>query len=251
MDKRTVVIRDWKSPATDYPARKMGRAEIVKRRNTRGDYYMEGVRGYLYAHYPKGIPITVLKIRGKVWMTDDPQYVWSLQSFAERAKGKVLVAGLGLGIVAHQLCQNPAVTQIDVIDRDMDVIRLVTPLIPQDGRLHIHHDDFYEWCQRASDDSDYNPDTVIWDLAVGTPDGMTEGKEIVVVPAIVATRFGSHRWDLKTRTWVERKDWHPIENVFVHGVDRDPVGEEFAKTEEFRRVHRLRKGKGELLSALL
>lgn len=237
-EDKTVTITDWRTPVTDYPARKLGKVEIRKVKNALNTlYYMEGVRGHLYCEYKKSAPITALKISGKIWMTDDPQYVWSLESFAERAKGKVLVAGLGLGIVVHQLVKNPAVTEINVIERNMDVIRLVQPLLPNDPRIHVIEGDFYEWCDHTSMKTDFFPDTVIWDLAVGTPGtGMTEGKEIVVAEALIFGRFNENQWNGKE--WAVRKDYKPA-TIFIHGLDRDPVGEKFAKTKEFRRVHAL------------
>jgi hypothetical protein len=84
--------------------------------------------------------------------------------------------------------------------------------------------------------TDYFPDTVIWDLAVGTDGKISEGKEIVVAVPLVAARFMPLKWDGKN--WVERKDFRPFE-MFVHGVDRDPVGEAFVRTPEFKRVRRL------------
>lgn len=151
-----------------------------------------------------------------------------------------LVAGLGLGIVVHQLAKNPAVTHIDVVDRELDVIRLVQPLLPPDPRIHVHHDDFYKWMERAAQ-GDYAPDTMIWDLAVGTKGKMSEGREIVFVRHMIAAHFGTHKYDLSQRKFVERPNYKPFD-IFVHGVDRDPVGEAFVKTREFRRASAIMRG---------
>jgi hypothetical protein len=243
MNKRTLVIENYETPISHYPNRKLGKAEIRRYRSSSGaTYWAEGVRGYLYYEYAKAATLIELKIKGKCWMTDDPQYVWSLQHFAAQSKGRVLVAGLGLGIVVHMLTKNPNVTQIDVVDRELDVIQLVQPLLPEDPRIHIHHDDFYDWCDRASANTDYVPDTVIWDLAVGSDGKISEGKEILFAMPLVAGRFMPMKWDGKN--WVERKDFKPFE-MFVHGFHRDPAGEELVKTPEFKRARSIVLGHAE------
>jgi hypothetical protein len=234
MKDRTLIIEKYETSISHYPNRKFGKAEIRRyRSSSRATYFAEGVRGYLYYEYRKPATLIELRIDGKTWMTDDPQFFWSLEHFASQAKGRVLVAGLGLGIVVHLLVKNSAVTQIDVIDRELDVIRLVQPLLPEDPRIHVHHDDFYGWCDRASQTTEYFPDTVIWDLAVGKNGKVSEGKEIGVAQFLVIGRFGPLRWDGKR--WIERKDFKPF-TFFTHGVDRDPVGEAFVKTPEFQRA---------------
>lgn len=232
----TARLENYRTPVTDYPACKFGKAEISHiRRGTRPTYWAEGVQGYFYYQYKNPATITVLKIGGSVWMTDEFPYLASLEHFAGQAKGKVLVAGLGLGIVVHQLAHNPNVTQIDVVDRELDVIRLVQPLLPADPRIHVHHDDFYKWMERAAQ-GDYRPDTVIWDLAVGTKGEISEGKEIPIVRHMIAAHFGTHKYDLSTRKFVPSPNYNPDLEIFVHGIDRDPVGEAFVKTREFRRA---------------
>lgn len=235
MNDRTFVIQKYETPIDHYPNQKFGKVEIKRlRASAHSTYFAEGVRGHLYYEYAKRTDIIVLKISGKIWMTTDPAYLWSLEHFAEQAKGKVLVAGLGLGIVVHLLTKNPAVTQIDVVDRELDVIGLVQPLLPEDPRIHVHHDDFYNWCDHAGMNTDYVPDTVIWDLAVGTGGKISEGKEIMFALPLVAGRFMPERWDREKKALVPRPNFKPFE-MFVHGIDRDPVGTAFVKTPEFQR----------------
>jgi hypothetical protein len=228
---RTVEIRGYTSPVSHYPKRKLGKAEIGKSRRGRGSsYWMEGVRGYTIGRYTTSAQITTLKIGGQVWMTDEPMYVWSLESFAERSYGSVLVAGLGLGIVVHQLLRNPSVTEVNVVELEKDVIRLVQPLLPQDKRLHVLHDDFNWFVDRVSTETEYVPDTIIWDLAVRQGKVQINCHQMPFLKLLLQDKFGPKRWNGKK--WVERKDPKDVK-VFVHGLDRDPVGEAFVKTEEF------------------
>jgi hypothetical protein len=166
------------------------------------------VRGVLYWRFKRpGNVTTGLTIGRKTWMTDAPPFVWSLQSFAEQSRGKVLVAGLGLGLVVHYLVKNPEVSEIVVIERSADVIHLIEPHLPEDPRLRIVLDDFYAFM--ASDDQ--RRDVVIWDLAVWSP-SVKEPlgfREMLCMPAWVLLRYG------------------PETRLFRHGIDRDPEGEKF------------------------
>jgi hypothetical protein len=173
--------------------------------------------GFLFYKYKRPVTITTLKIRGRIWMTDEPTFVWSLCSFAERAYGRVLVAGLGLGIVVHELVLNEHVSDIVVIEREWDVINLVRPQIPVDPRINILHEDFYRFVAGDAAPGRPRPDTVIWDLAVGGRGCMREGKEIASVKDILRAEYRGRGMQ-----------------IFVHGLDRDPIGEEFVKTKEFR-----------------
>lgn len=234
--KDLTIITDFKSPVDHYPDKKLGCAEIKHtKKGTKGTYFGEGVRGMTFYRFAKTVQIVSLKINQKVWMTSDCTYTFSLESFAERSSGRVLVAGLGLGIVVHQLVKNPAVTEIIVVDREQDVIDLVGPLLPKDKRIKIVHEDFDLFTDRMSM-QDWSPDTIIWDLAVfGSGEEATAEKQRVLYSKFILTaKFMQRYWDGKN--WHLRTSFNPKLKIFIHGLDRDPVGEKFVKTEEFQRV---------------
>lgn len=68
-----------------------------------------------------------------------PEVVQSMP-IIERGTGRVLIHGLGLGMVVAALLAKPDVTSIDVVERERDVIKLVAPSYV-DPRLHLHHGD--------------------------------------------------------------------------------------------------------------
>jgi len=237
-DERTFVVKDSVTPITHYPKRKLGKIEIGKRRVRKSDiFWAEGVRGKLFYRHEKGATITTLKIDGQVWMTDDWTYTESLASFAERAKGQVLVAGLGLGIVVHQLVKNPEVTEIKVIELNPNVIRLVRPLLPKDNRIQIIEDDFNRFTDECSLQDGYVPDTIIWDLAVRSDDTHINDHQMAFMNLIIGAKF-SDFW-IKKGEWVPRTNYKGHPQIFVHGIDRDPEGSKFVKTEKFRQAHKL------------
>jgi len=86
---------------------------------------METVNGYDYFEVEETIRVTELQINGETVMIDDPLHYLGMQLIAKACKGKVLVAGLGLGLVTHALQDNPNVTLIDIVEQEKDVIDLI------------------------------------------------------------------------------------------------------------------------------
>lgn len=158
MERYVLKIKDWKTPATEYPLRRVGTAEITRENYKRGFYWMEGVDGYIFFKVLKPIPVTNLEIDGEIWMVDDPLHWIGMQRLAEHSEGRVLVGGLGLGLVIHALDKNPKVKEVDVAEINKDVIDLIKPLIPM-RKVKIHNRNVLEM---ASD----RYDTVILDLWV-------------------------------------------------------------------------------------
>ena len=176
-DCRILELDSFSSPATMYKEKTIGTAEIVKVKYKPGYYFMEGVRGYDLVHVRKQIPITLLKIKEKTWMVDDPLHWYGMQDLAKHSHGKVLVAGLGLGLLAHALVLNPKVESIDIFEINQDVIDLVIPLIPNDSKVRIYKKDIfdYEWAS-------INYDTIIIDTWAGNrKDNPFIGEEITMV----------------------------------------------------------------------
>jgi spermidine synthase len=71
-----------------------------------------------------------------------------------RAKGRILVTGLGLGCVVRGLLANPAVEHVTCIEKSPDVMKLVAPYMPRD-RLTIIQADALEWAKFNEDHFDY------------------------------------------------------------------------------------------------
>ena len=75
-------------------------------------------------------------------MFDEPREIKEALAFVEKAEGKILVTGLGIGMVAAWLASKKEVTQVDVIEKNIDVINLVTPYLPSSKIRVIHADAF-------------------------------------------------------------------------------------------------------------
>ena len=83
----------------------------------------------------------------KAWepmMSDTPaevrDHLWCIHEIKQRG-GKVLLNGLGLGMVLKAAlgCEN--VTHVDVVEIDADIISLVWPHYASDSRAVLHHAD--------------------------------------------------------------------------------------------------------------
>lgn len=77
------------------------------------------------------LAVAELRVAGATWMVDDPPHALGMLDHATYYRGRVLVAGLGLGLVLHALAALPAVTDVLVVERSPDVIALVGPHLPR------------------------------------------------------------------------------------------------------------------------
>jgi len=133
------INKNWHT--IDYPLKKKGSAEIIHIKQPSGCYLMEGVDGFAFYEQDSPIIVTALKINGDIVMVDDPLHWIGMQRLAEHCKGRVIIAGLGLGLILHHLVKNKDVDEIGVIENNKDVVDLIEPLLPQDDRVTIHIED--------------------------------------------------------------------------------------------------------------
>lgn len=176
--------RTWKTPLTGVPLATVGRARLT-RANYRGTYHFEGVRGFEF-YRTKKLPVTGLQVRERfphqrprwqTWMVDDPLHWYGMaEAVAALPPGRIVVAGLGLGLMLHHMAADPRFTAIDVVERCADVVDLVRPTLPPDDRVALVVADFYGHLREKRAYADAHPahagnsyDGILWDLAVGKP----------------------------------------------------------------------------------
>ena len=85
---------------------------------------------------------TRLTYKGGVIMSDTPDELRDLAAVLRRARGRVLIHGLGLGCVVRALLAKPNVEHIDVVEREADVIALTARYYAGE-RCTIHHGDAF------------------------------------------------------------------------------------------------------------
>lgn len=85
-----------------------------------------------------------LYVEGRLMMSDTNMERNSNWEFAYRANGRVLIAGLGLGMILDPVLAKPEVTSVEVIEKSADVIALIRPHF-RDPKLTVIEADVMEW----------------------------------------------------------------------------------------------------------
>jgi len=78
-----------------------------------------------------------LHVGGEVVMEDSRRELARHLPIWLRARGRVLITGLGLGCVVRGLLANPAVDHIDVVEIDPDILRVVGPEFASNPRVSL------------------------------------------------------------------------------------------------------------------
>jgi len=71
---------------------------------------------------------TRLFVDNELWMTDAEFECYTNAEFLSRARGDVLIAGLGLGLILGPLLESKSIISVTVIERSRDVISLIGPI---------------------------------------------------------------------------------------------------------------------------
>lgn len=130
------------------------------------------------------------------WMTDSPQ---ELNQIAEmlylvNPQGRVLVGGLGLGIVAEALAARQGVDSITVVERNLDVVKL-TAIGARVGRYNMHIGGIFTALRdhRLTLEHDF----YLLDTWQGTNEGTWWG-QVLPLRRAIRNRFGTrpiiHAW---------------------------------------------------------
>lgn len=90
-------------------------------------------------------------------MSDTPDEIHDHLRFIHRARGHVLIAGLGLGMVLQAVAQKPEVKSVTVVELSPDVIQLIEPHYRAKSwadKFQIVNDDIYTWKMPPGDHYD-------------------------------------------------------------------------------------------------
>lgn len=116
------------------------------------------------AYVPEGVycRLTVGRV---LMMTDTHMEQNSNYTVVREAKGKVLIGGLGIGMVLLPILEKPEVTSVTVIEKYADVVKLVEPHIraaagKNADKLKIIVADALEWKPPKGE----KWDTIYWDI---------------------------------------------------------------------------------------
>jgi hypothetical protein len=92
--------------------------------------------------------------RGCVMSNTDMEIYTNVEGY-KAATGRVIINGLGLGMLLEGILSKPDVTYVRVIEIDQDVIDLVGPHFTKDKRVEIIQADAYEYRPKVGEKFDY------------------------------------------------------------------------------------------------
>lgn len=98
--------------------------------------------------YTRLIRVVRKVVSRTVVMSDTPAEIRDHARFIRRAHGRVLISGLGLGIITRAVLDKPGVDHVTVLEKSTDVCQLVSGAFQPDvaaGRLEIIVADVFKW----------------------------------------------------------------------------------------------------------
>lgn len=82
---------------------------------------------------------------GDVLMSNTPMEKRTNKDFVTNAHGKVLIGGLGIGLILLAIQDNPMVDKITVVEKNQEVIDLVASQLPLKDKVEIICADVYDY----------------------------------------------------------------------------------------------------------
>lgn len=104
------------------------------------DAMMSSLRG----SYLREGPVCQLYVNNTMWMSDGANEHHTNYYACKRATGRVLIAGLGIGLILTKILAKPEVESVLVVEKYQDVIDLIGPHFAN-KKLSIVCADIYEW----------------------------------------------------------------------------------------------------------
>lgn len=124
------------------PPAEHGLAKIDHYEVSKWESQMSSLRGGLsYCYEGK---YARLLVGGRLMMSDTRMEHMTNYEVVRMARGNVMVAGLGLGMILHPILSKESVTSVTVVEKYADVIALVGPSV-QHPKLTIVNADIFSW----------------------------------------------------------------------------------------------------------
>ena len=124
-----------------------GRARIMHQTLTRMQALVSAVKAG-HTHYDEsGGTVVSLHVEGEdgTMMADNGFERRTSLPAVRQARGDVLIAGLGLGMILHPICGRGRVRSVTVLEKYPDVLELVRPSLPRTRKLRIEIADAFTW----------------------------------------------------------------------------------------------------------
>jgi predicted membrane-bound spermidine synthase len=128
-----------------FPGRQ-GSAEVIHFTLSEDEVKLANLRAMINGHREALVTpgrYVMLKVNGGLVMSDTQMEKRTNLDFVEAARGKVLVAGLGIGLILHAIRRKEEVTEITVVEKNPDVLLLVGHSLPP--RIRTFIGDIFTW----------------------------------------------------------------------------------------------------------
>lgn len=100
-------------------------------------------------YFDRSVNIPILKENGEIWMSPTIAEQRSMQEDIDKATGKVLTFGLGIGYYSYMCLMKENVESVTIVEFNPDVIALfekyILPQFPKDKKIEIIEGDMYDY----------------------------------------------------------------------------------------------------------
>ncbi len=127
-------------------------------------------------------PIAQLFVNGALMMSDGFNEHLTNYEVCHEARGNVLIAGLGIGMILTRILEKENVNSVTVVEKYQDVIDIVSPNFPS-PKLNIIQGDIFEWLPTKG----MKFDCIYFDIWA------TQSTDTLEEMAILSKRFRSFR----------------------------------------------------------
>ncbi len=164
-----LTINEWRTPVSVIPEQTIGSFHIKKKQTKVGLTLSVNACGIDDVLFSTPVTLTILREGIKeandtesVWMSDTPMEYYMAWELVARAKGsRILVGGLGLGLLVHLLALRKDIEHMTVVEQSSEIIALVASYLP--SNVTIIQGDFLQVIQDLSS-KDEQFDTIIVDI---------------------------------------------------------------------------------------
>ena len=99
----------------------------------------------------------------EIIMSNTPMEIRTTKEIIDKANGKVLLAGLGIGLIILPIQEKNNVKSVIIIEKHKEVIDLVADQLPLNKKIRIIHADIFEWLPEEREKFD----TIYFDIWSG------------------------------------------------------------------------------------
>ena len=139
------------------------------------DIKMNGYKEYSQiGYFDNKFSYLALTEGNNIWMSLNPNEIETMKPYIAKARGNVLVLGLGMGYVPFMLSLKNCVQSIVIVEKDQEIINLfnelIYPYFPNKEKIKVIKDDAVEYVRRTQKQATY--DYVFADLWHSPEDGL-------------------------------------------------------------------------------